>query len=237
MTSFEPPDTAVFEFFISVGLEIPFLASANVNWRSSTCIWKGSNKYRWNEWKEVKNEIYYLLAVFCEPLNSLLIEFNSSVKTPGRLVTQGQLHHWAQQPLTYMEGKCGWDFLSFNVSKALGEYKAKSSKEKTEGLFSGIKDGGDFERDQACVGSFCWCNVHYKRLWFGGTRWASREGQSMEDGGVFSWGRWKNILALLKSVSSQVRLPSHLDMIINAQGRQLSSSFSVDWWTKSLVFE
>lgn len=54
-----------------------------------------------------------------------------------------------------MEGKCGWDFLSFNVSKALGEYKAKSSKEKTEGLFSGIRDGGDFERDQACVGSFC----------------------------------------------------------------------------------
>lgn len=38
MTSFEPPDTVVFEFFISVGLEIPFLALANVNWRSSTCI-------------------------------------------------------------------------------------------------------------------------------------------------------------------------------------------------------
>lgn len=27
-----------------------------------------------------------------------------------------------------------WEFFSFNVSKALGEYKAKSSPEKTEGL-------------------------------------------------------------------------------------------------------
>ena len=80
----------MFGLFISVGLESPFLALVNVNWRSITCNRKGSNKYRSDDEKEAKKEIYYLLAVFCEPLNSLLIEFNSSVKTPGRLVREAR---------------------------------------------------------------------------------------------------------------------------------------------------
>lgn len=97
----------MFGLFISVGLESPFLALVNVNWRSITCNRKGSNKYRSDDEKEAKKEIYYLLAVFCEPLNSLLIEFNSSVKTPGRLVTQGQFQHQAMPTHILKENAVG----------------------------------------------------------------------------------------------------------------------------------
>ena len=57
-----------------------------------------------------------------------------------------------------------WEFISFNVFKALGEYMAKSSPEKTEGLcLLGQIMGGIVERISA-----------------------SREGQSVQDGGRFS---------------------------------------------------
>lgn len=61
---------------------------------------------------------------------------------------------------------------------------------------------------------------------------ASREGQSVQDG-EGSHEEGGRTFLFFKSVSSQVRLPVTLDIIISAQLRLLSVSFSVQTMNKN----